>query len=663
MTEQEQKPKPANPRGNTGYNRRPPRTRVMHTAHPPHHTSQSQQPVGQTPASTPAHGHHDDSMVASESTESPFLTTAPRSKKAPRFRLRRDMPRTKRLAPIDEHLHKDTTSDDTLKVIPLGGLGEVGRNMCVLEYKDDIIIIDAGFGFPDDDQPGIDYNLPNITYLEEHKDKIRGLLITHGHYDHIGALPYIVNKIGNPPIWAGNIARGIILKRHMEFPSLPELDITVIKDRDRIKLGVFDIEFFHVNHNIPDTHALYINTPAGAVAHTADFKFDPKPLNEPPANLEYIKSIGDRGITLLMSDSTSAEKEGTSISESTISENLEIIFQESKGRIITATFSSLLNRIQQLVTLSEKYNRKVAFDGFSLKSNVEFAKESNQLHIVKGTQIDINQIDDYPDDKITIIGTGAQGEERAVLMRIASGEHRTVRIKKSDSVVFSSSVIPGNERSVQRVKDLFYRMGAIVYHYGMMDIHAGGHAMKDDLKKMIQLIRPKFFMPIHGYYSMMVTHNYLAKELGYTDEALITADNGSIIHLKDGNEWWFDTKTVPSSNIMVDGLGVGDIGSVVMRDRQVLAEDGMFVVVTIVDAKTGFVRGSPDIISRGFIYLKDNRELLLQVRRRIKFIIERKITRPINWTYLKDAIRDDIGLFLFQKTERRPMILPVVIEV
>ena len=229
--------------------------------------------------------------------------------------------------------------------------------------------------------------------------------------------------------------------------------------------------------------------------------------------------------------------------------------------------------------------------------------------------------------------------------------------------MFSSSVIPGNERSVQRVKDLFYRMGAIVYHYGMMDIHAGGHAMKDDLKKMIQLIRPKFFMPIHGYYSMMVTHNYLAKELGYTDEALITADNGSIIHLKDGNEWWFDTKTVPSSNIMVDGLGVGDIGSVVMRDRQVLAEDGMFVVVTIVDAKTGFVRGSPDIISRGFIYLKDNRELLLQVRRRIKFIIERKITRPINWTYLKDAIRDDIGLFLFQKTERRPMILPVVIEV
>ncbi len=607
--------------------------------------------------------------------------TSPRRRKAPRFK---DTYRSGRrgagvrqssriMQTVRKEQERDTdTKQDTLKIIPLGGLGEVGRNMCVMEYKGDIIIVDVGFGFPKDDMPGIDYVLPNIAYLEGKQDKIQGILITHGHMDHVGALPYLMQRLGNPPIYTANLTSGMIIKRHLEFPELPELDLNIIKPKDNIKLGqYFDVSFLHVNHNIPDDVALIIKTPGGTVVHTADFKFDATPLNEDPADLEYIRTIGDAGVSVLMSDSTGAEKEGNTISETTIQDNLEIIFKESTGMIITGTFSSLINRIQQLITLAEKYDRHVVFDGFSLKSNIEMAKKFNQIRMQQHTQIPIEQIDRYPRSKVILIGTGAQGEGSAVLMRIASGEHRHVQIKKGDTVVFSSSVIPGNERGVQDLKDLFYRMGARVYHSGMMDIHASGHAQKEDLRLMMQLIRPKILMPIHGQYSMMVNHKYIGMEEGIKEENVIIADNGSIIHLNDPApadkskpaEWWFDRKTVPSDNVMVDGLGVGDIGNVVLRDRQVLAEDGMFVIVTLVDSKTGRVVGSPDIISRGFIYLKENKELLTLVRKHVRYIVEHKTTHPINWAYLKDAIRDEIGLFLFQKTERRPMVLPVVIEV
>jgi len=585
--------------------------------------------------------------------------------KLPRYKdRRRDLPRSRRLAPIQrpERESEESGKKNTLKIIPLGGLGEVGRNMSVLEYGNDIIVIDAGFGFPEDDMPGIDYTLPNVSYLDGKQDKIKGILVTHGHMDHIGGLPYLIQRLGNPTIYATGLTRGIILKRHQEFHSLPELDINLVHPGERIHLGDFEVEFFHVNHNIPDDVALIITTPAGTVVHTADFKFDSKPLNEEPADLEFIKSVGDRGVTVLMSDSTGAEKDGTSISESVIQDNLESIFKESTGMIIAGTFSSLINRIQQLITLSEKYGRKVIFDGYSLKSNVEIAKELNELKIKKGTQIPIEQIDRYPRAKVTVACTGAQGEGQAVLMRVASGEHRYIQLKKNDSVIFSSSIVPGNERTVQRLKDLFYRLGARVYHYGMMDIHASGHAYKEDLRQMIRLIRPRFLMPVHGHYSMMVNLGYIGQEESIPEKNVIIADNGSIIHITP-DEWWFDKKTAPSDSIMVDGLGIGDIGNVVLRDRQVLAEDGMFVIVALIDSKTGRVRGSPDIISRGFVYLKENKELLTQVRKKIKFIVERKTTRPINWTYLKDLIRDEIGMFLFQKTERRPMILPVVIEV
>lgn len=588
-----------------------------------------------------------------------------RSKKEQYRERRRDLPRRTRLIPIESRVQRseeENGTEKTLKIIPLGGLGEVGRNMTVLEYDNDIVIIDVGFGFAEDDMPGIDYTLPNAGYLDGKQDRIRGIVLTHGHMDHVGGLPYLINRLGNPTIYCMNLTRGIILKRHSEFPHLPDLEINLVHPKEVIHLGEFEIEFFHVNHNIPDDTALIITTPAGRIVHTADFKFDPQPLNEQPADLDFIKSIGDRGVTVLMSDSTGAEKDGTSVSESVIQDNLEIIFKEATGMIIAGTFSSILNRIQQLILLSEKYGRKVVFDGYSLRTNVEISKELGYIKIKKDTQITPDRIDDYPRDKITLVGTGAQGEGQAVLMRIASGEHRYVQLKKGDSVIFSSSVIPGNERTVQRLKDLIYRLGARVYHYGMMDIHASGHAHREDLRLMIRLIRPKFLMPIHGQYSMMVNHGLLGQADGMKEADIIIADNGSIVHITP-ETFWFDKKTAQSDIVMVDGLGIGDIGNVVLRDRQVLAKDGMFVIVVLVNGKTGKVYSSPDIISRGFIYLKENKEFLMQVRKKVRWIVETKTTRPINWAYLKDLIREEIGLFLFQKTERRPMVLPVVIEV
>ncbi len=611
-------------------------------------------------------------VLASVIAQPTFAASAPvgQRRRAPRYKDRREDRRPKKLLPIprseERHLKDEEKKKETLKIVPLGGLGEIGRNMCVIEYKNDILIIDVGFGFPEEDMPGVDYTLPNASYLDDKIDKIRGIVLTHGHMDHIGGIPYLIQRLGNPPIYTMNLTQGMLVKRHMEFPHLPQLDINIVKKGDRIQLGEIGVEFFHVNHNIPDDTAIIVETPVGRIVHTADFKFDATPLNEEPADLDFIKTIGDRGIAVLMSDSTGAEKPGNTISESIIQDNLETIFQESTGRIIIGTFSSLINRIQQLITLSEKYDRKVVFDGFSLKSNIEFAKETGQIKIQKNTQIPMEQIDNYPPQKITVIGTGAQGEGRAVLMRIASGEHRYIQLRKGDTVVFSSSVIPGNERTIQRLKDLFYRMGARVYHSGLMDIHASGHAQQEDLKLMMRLIRPKFLMPIHGQYSMMVNHGYLGNAEGIADDNIIIADNGNIIHIYDKDaesKWWIDKKSAPIDTIMVDGLGVGDIGSVVLRDRQVLAEDGMFVIVTLIDAKTGHVRGSPDIISRGFVYLKENKELLTQVRKKVRYIIEKKSTHPINWSYLKDLVRDEVGLFLFQKTERRPMVLPVIIEI
>jgi len=556
------------------------------------------------------------------------------------------------------------SQQQNLKIIHLGGLGEVGRNMTLLEYNKAILIIDMGFRMPEEDMPGIDYIVPNISYLKGKEKNILGIIFTHGHYDHIGAIPYLIEKIKNPTIFASPLTRGIILKRQEDFPAQPNLKIEQVKHGSKIELGPFRVEFFRQNHNIPDNLGLFIQTPVGNILHTSDFKFDSAPMNDLPTDFQKLEEFSKRKILLLLSDSTGAEEKGHSFSEKEISENLREIFEKAAGRIIAATFASLLNRIQQIITLSEEYGRRVCLEGYSMKTNVEISKTLGYIKSKKGTLIKAKEIVNLPDSKITILGTGAQGEGQAVLMRIIQKDHPFIRLKKDDTVVLSSSVIPGNERTVQILKDEILRQKAKVFHYKMMDIHAGGHAQQEELKKMLKIIKPRFFVPIHGQYSMLVSHAQLALENGLAEKNILIAENGQVINLNP-KRIFIDRETAPSNYIMVDGLGIGDVGEVVLRDRHMLARDGMFVIVAIVDRQTGKIKGSPDIISRGFVYLRESKDLLLQTRKRVVGIVNQSASSAgaINWIYIKDEIRNKIGQFLYTKTKRRPMILPVVIEV
>lgn len=557
-------------------------------------------------------------------------------------------------------------NNQSLRVIPLGGLGEVGRNMTLLEYNGSILIMDMGFRMPGEDMPGVDYIIPNTEYLKNKIKNIEGAIFTHGHYDHIGAIPYIIEKIWHPGLRmvASPLTKAIILKRQTDFPQCPKLDIETADEGKHVNLGPFKVEFFRMNHNIPDNYGFFIETPVGNIINTSDFKFDPNPINEKPTDFSRLRAIGNRGILLLLSDSTGAEEPGHSLSEQEIFENLEKIFQEARGRIIAATFGSLLNRVQQMIRLSEKYGRKVAIDGYSLKNNVEVCRQMKYIRANKGTFIQLNEVDDYPEERVTVICTGAQGEADAALMKIANREHRFLRFKKTDSVIFSSSVIPGNERTVQNLKDNILRQGVRVYHYKMMDIHAGGHAKQEELIQMMRLMRPKFFMPIHGQYSMLAANAELARSTGIPEQNMVVAENGQIIRV-DKNQIMVEKETAPSGYVMVDGLGIGDIGEIVLRDRQVLAHDGMFVIVAVIDRITGKVKGSPDIISRGFVYLRESKDLLKETRNKTVNIINKAVSAngAVNWSRVKDDIRNKIGDFLFAKTERRPMVLPVIIEI
>ncbi len=556
--------------------------------------------------------------------------------------------------------------EKSLRIIPLGGLGEVGRNMTLFEFEGKILILDMGFKLPEEDMPGIDYVIPNIEYLKGKEEKILGIVFTHGHYDHIGAVPYLIEKIWRPDlkIFASPLARAIILKRQEDFPEQPKLKITKVRDGSKIKLGPFEIKFFRQNHNIPDNLGVIIKTPIGNIVHTSDFKFDKNPLNEPPTNFRKLEEIGKEGILLLMSDSTGAEEEGHSLSEKEIFKNLDLIFKKAGGRIIAATFSSLLNRIQQLIDLSQKYKRKIGIDGYSMVSNVKICQRLKYIKIKKGIWLNLKELVNLPDRRITLLCTGAQGEPEAILMKIANLEHKFFRFKKGDTVIFSSSIVPGNERFVQNLKDSILRQGAKVFHYKMMDIHASGHARKEELKKMIQIMRPKFFFPVHGQYSMLFSHAEIAKSTGIAERNIILVENGRVISINERG-FRIEKERVPANYVMVDGLGIGDVGEVVLRDRKQLAKDGMFVIVAIVDKLTGKVRNSPDIISRGFVYLRESKELLKETRRKVIELINRKTAsgRAVNLGYLKNEIRNQIGEFLFQKTKRRPMVLPVIIEV
>ena len=481
--------------------------------------------------------------------------------------------------------------------MPLGGLEEVGRNAMFYEYKNEIVIIDLGLQFPEEETPGIDYIIPNVAYLETKKANIRAIVLTHAHYDHIGGLPHVIQRIGNPPIYATSLTKAIVERRQEDFPNSPKLVIQIVKNGDKIKLSnYFTAEFFGVPHTVPETTGVVLKTPVGNMVHFADFRIDYDEHGN-AFGLEEFERIGNEGVHTFTIDSTNAEKEGHTISEKTVEKNLEEIFRKVDGRIIVATFASLLTRIAEIVKIAEKLGRHVALSGYSMRTNVQIAQNLGFIKAKQGTIIPIEEIGKFKDEKLLILSTGAQGETNAGLMKMITGEHRQIKIKLGDAVVLSSSVIPGNERSVQVVKDNLARQGAMVYHSALIDIHSSGHAPKEDLKLVMKLIKPKFLVPVHGYYFMRAANARSAQEVGIPKENILLMDNGQVAELTK-DSFTITKETVPAFYVMVDGLGVGDVEEVVLRDRRALAQEGMVVIVLTVDRDKGKVLKSPDIISR-----------------------------------------------------------------
>lgn len=552
-------------------------------------------------------------------------------------------------------------------LLPLGGLEEIGRNCAAVEYKNDIVIIDIGLMFPSENMHGIDYIIPDISPLHGKEKNIKGVIVTHAHYDHFGGVPHILPKLGNPPVYGSEFTMKLVEKRQTDFPGYAKPKVNILKRKEKFRLGHFAIETFHVNHSVPNAFGVVVRTPAGSIAFTGDFKFDTSPVNDLPADEEHIKELGLQGITVLYSDSTGAEREGHSISESVVENNIEKIFAAHVNqRIISATFSSMIDRLQQMIHVAEKFGRKVAIEGYSMKTNIEIAREIGFLTLRKETLISSEESNKLPPGKVLVLCTGAQGEDNAVLMRIVNKEHRSLTIQAGDVVIFSSSVIPGNEASVQVVKDQIYKQGAEVYHYKMMDIHSGGHGQRDDLQHMINLMKPQYLIPAHGFFSLRAEHAKMAVTNGFSRHNILLPANGEVIEIFE-NKARLSGEKYEINHIMVDGLGVGDVGNVVLRDRQVLASDGMVVVISTIDGRSGEIVGEPDIISRGFIYMKEHQQLIRDARHQIRRIIQKQTGKTHggepNWAHLKANLRDGVGQYLFQKTERRPMVLPVIVEV
>ncbi len=554
-------------------------------------------------------------------------------------------------------------TDDVLRLAPLGGLEEIGRNMTFFEYKDEIVVLDMGLQFPEEDTPGIDFIIPNIESLVPKKKNIRAVVITHGHYDHIGAIPYLIGKLGNPPIYTLKLTKAVIERRQEEFVNAPKLNIIEAQIGGKVKVGkYFELDFFGVEHTIPDAMGIVIKTPIGNIVSFGDFRLD-RDSKGNIYRLDEIKRVGAMGIHTLMIDSTSALKEGIGISEKDVEKNLEKLLSQAEGRIVLATFSSMLTRIGEIIKIAEKLGRKVAINGRSMKQNVQIAQQLGYMKFKKGTIISVQEIGNYKDSEILVLSTGAQGEQNAGLMRIANGEHRHIQIKKGDTFIFSSSVIPGNERHVQTLTDNIARQGAIVHNSQMIDIHSSGHAPQEDLKIVMKLIHPKFLMPIHAYYYMRYVSGRLGVEVGIPEKNIRLLDNGSV-GLLTKDEFKISDEILPTHYIMVDGLGVGDVEEVVIRDRKMLSEEGMIVIIATLNRKTGRLIKNPDIISRGFIYLREHQGLIKELREKVRNIVGRipRQQQP-DADYIKALFRDQVGQFVYNKTHRRPMILPVIIEV
>ncbi len=555
---------------------------------------------------------------------------------------------------------------DALRFVPLGGLEEIGRNCSFFEYKNEIVVVDVGIQFPEEETPGVDYIIPNVTYLQGKKKNVRGLIFTHGHYDHIHALPYIIEKLGNPTIYTAALTKAIIERRFAEFPNLPKLKFQVVKNGDTVKISEnFTAEFFDIAHTIPDGIGFVLDTPVGKMAHFGDFRLETDKDNKPlPEGLAVFERLGKMDIHSVFMDSTNSLREGHSLSEKVVEENLEKLFKDAHGRIIVATFASLLTRLGEIIKIAEKLGRKVALNGRSMKDNILIAQNLGYIKPKKGTVIPIEDIRSYKDDKIMILTTGSQGEATSGLMRIVAGEHKFVTLKSTDMVIFSSSVVPGNERSVQSLQDNVARQVDQLYNSKFLDIHSSGHCHAEDIKLVIKLVKPKFVVPIHAYYFMRKMTSKLAQEVGIPKANVMMMDNGQVGQLAK-DEFKITGEEVPSYYVMVDGLGVGDVEEVVLRDRRVLAQEGMIVIIVTMDRTNGRILKNPDIISRGFIYLKEHQELLEEIRRKIRGVVGRVPTDKsgVETDYLKTLIRDQIGQLMYNKTKRRPMVLPVVIEV
>ena len=549
-----------------------------------------------------------------------------------------------------------------LKIIPLGGLSEIGKNMTVIEYEDDIIIIDCGMGFPDEDMLGIDFVIPDITYLENNVEKVRGIFLTHGHEDHIGALPYVLQVL-DVPVYGTSLTLGIVENKLSEhsLENVPQL--INVSAGDVITAGCFDVEFIRVNHSIADACALAIYTPAGTVFHTGDFKLDITPVESEMMDITRIGEIGKEGVLLLMCESTNVEEPGFTPSESYVGKSLDGIFMRNKDkRIIIATFSSNVHRVQQIINTSIDYNRRVAITGRSMLNIVKAAVELGYMNVPDGLLIDINEVNRYPHEQITVISTGSQGEPMSALYRMAFGEHDKISIGSRDLVVISAHAIPGNEKLVGKIINELYNSGASVFHDSVVDVHVSGHACQEELKLMYALTKPKFAMPVHGEYRHLSCHRELAESMGLSPDNIFVSDIGKVLELTPETAKF--NGTVPSGRVLVDGLGVGDVGNIVLRDRKHLSKDGIMIVVVTVDLEAGLVISGPEVISRGFVYVREAEELIDEIRNIALDLLEYDLDDGIrDYVILKNDMKDGLAKYLFNKTHRKPMILPVLMNV
>ena len=550
---------------------------------------------------------------------------------------------------------------ENLKVIPLGGLHEIGKNITVFEYGNDIILVDCGVAFPEDEMLGIDLVIPDFSYLVKNKDKIRGLVVTHGHEDHIGSIPYLLKEV-NVPIYATKLTAGLIAHKLEEHRLKGSAKLNVVKQGQTIVLGKMRVEFIRSCHSIPDSVALAIHTPVGTVVHTGDFKIDYTPIGEEPNNLGRLAELGNKGVLALFSDSTNAERKGFTMSESSVGEVFEKLFFNCTKRIIVATFASNVHRIQQIVDLAVKNKRKIAVCGRSMINVIETAMDLGYIDVPKNVFIDIDMIKNYTDEQLVIITTGSQGEPLSALTRMANGEHKKVTLTANDLVIISANPIPGNEKYISRVIDELMQIGSEVIYSSLADIHVSGHACQEEQKLMLTLVKPKFFVPVHGEYRQLVAHKETAKKLGYDDKDVFLMTNGRVLELNE-NEAKLTT-TVPFGKVMVDGLGVGDVGNIVLRDRQHLSQDGLIIVVITMDSSTGEVIAGPDMISRGFVYVRESENLMDDVKSMITIKINESVNNGItDWATLKSIIKDNLRDYIYRETKRNPMILPIIMEV